>query len=113
MTCLFCKIIDRDLNSHIIYEDDLALAFDDMNPQAPHHKLIVPKKHIATINDLKEEDSYLIGHLILVGKQLAEKLSISENGYRLVLNCNASGGQAVYHIHLHLIGGRQMHWPPG
>lgn len=113
MECLFCKIVEGTLQSNIIYEDDTILAFDDIRPQAPYHKLIIPKKHIATMNDLTEQDSALIAHMILTAKQLAKKEEISEKGYRLLFNCNNQGGQEVYHIHLHLLGGRQMHWPPG
>lgn len=113
MECLFCKIVEGTIQSHILYEDDTLLAFDDIRPQAPCHKLIIPKKHIATMNDLTEQDSALIAHMILTAKHLAKKEEISENGYRLLFNCNKQGGQEVYHIHLHLLGGRQMHWPPG
>lgn len=113
MNCLFCKLIDRKINSNILYEDDLVIVFDDIRPQAPQHKLIIPKRHIATVNDLQVEDKDLIGYMILIGKRLAQDIGISDQGYRLVLNCNPQGGQEVYHIHIHLLGGRQMHWPPG
>jgi histidine triad (HIT) family protein len=113
MDCLFCKIISGEINSKIIYEDSEVLAFDDIRPQAPCHKLIIPKKHIGSINELTPEDSHLVSHMVLTAKQLAKDLEIDEKGYRLVFNCNPQGGQEVYHIHLHLLGGRQMVWPPG
>ena len=113
MDCIFCKIISGQLPANIIYHDKLVVAFDDIYPKAPHHKLIIPKKHIATINDLEEEDKNLIGHMVYVAKCLAKEVGVAESGYRVLMNCNADGGQAVYHIHLHLIGGRPLHWPPG
>ncbi|OGT32018.1 MAG: histidine triad nucleotide-binding protein [Gammaproteobacteria bacterium RIFCSPHIGHO2_12_FULL_35_23] len=111
--CIFCKIIAGSLTSNIVHEDNKILAFEDVNPQAPVHHLIVPKEHIPTINDLLTEHNELIGQLFQVAKTLAKKHHIAENGYRVVMNCNEKGGQAVYHIHLHLLGDRQMHWPPG
>ena len=111
--CLFCKIINKEINSDILFEDDDVLAFRDINPQAPIHILIVPKKHISTINDLQQEDKALTGKIILTAQSLAKQENIDENGYRLVFNCNNDGGQEVYHIHLHLLGGRRMQWPPG
>lgn len=113
MDCLFCKIIRGEMPAKIIYQDDYVIALDDINPQAPQHKLIIPNKHIATPNDIHTEDNALIGHMIQTAKMLAKKLNIAEDGYRLVLNCNEGAGQTVFHIHLHLLGGRQMHWPPG
>ncbi len=111
--CLFCKIINKEINSDILFEDDDVLAFKDINPQAPIHFLIVPKKHISTINDLQQEDEKITGKMILIAQSLAKQENIDEKGYRLVFNCNSEGGQAVYHIHLHLLGGRRMQWPPG
>lgn len=111
--CLFCKIIRKEIAANIIYEDEKVLAFDDINPQAPSHILIIPKEHIPTINDLTEDQNELIGYLVLTAKKIAKKLGVDETGYRLVLNCNPDSGQMVYHIHLHLLGGRQMTWPPG
>lgn len=111
--CIFCKIIDGTIPSENVFESDDVIAFEDINPVAPTHILIVPKKHIATLNDLQETDSTLIGNMILCAKQLAEKRGLSEEGYRTVFNCMAGAGQAVFHIHLHLLGGRQMQWPPG
>jgi len=113
MDCLFCKIENGEIDSNIIYEDDIAIAFDDINPGAPHHKLIIPRKHIATINDIEPEDEHLVGHLYTVAKILAADLGIAEPGYRVVMNCNKGAGQAVFHIHLHLLGGRPLSWPPG
>ena len=110
---LFLKIINREIPADIIYETDDVLAFRDINPQAPLHALIIPKQHIATMNDLKPEHSELIGKLFLAAREIAESEGVSENGYRVVMNCNQDGGQAVYHIHLHILGGRQMGWPPG
>lgn len=112
MECIFCKIVAGKSPANIIYQDDSVIAFDDLYPKAPQHKLIIPRKHIATLNDLTEEDSGLIDHMIFVAKKLAAELQIAENGYRVVINCNADGGQVVYHLHLHLMGGRSMHWPP-
>ncbi len=111
--CLFCKILAQEIPANIIYEDDKIIAFDDIQPQAPHHKLIIPRKHIATLNELTPEDIYLTGHLLYVAQQLAKKLGTADTGYRVVMNCNQDAGQAVYHIHLHLLGGRKLSWPPG
>lgn len=111
--CIFCKIIDKEIPANIIYQDDEVVSFPDINPKAPQHVLIIPKKHIATLNDLEDADTTLAGHLLQVAKQLAAKLGIAESGYRVLMNCNEGGGQAVFHIHLHLLGGRMMHWPPG
>lgn len=111
--CLFCKITSGDIPANIVYQDDTIIAFDDINPQAPHHKLIIPRKHIATLNDLTDEDKPLVGHMIYTAQEIAKELGIAEEGYRTLLNCNAGGGQEVFHIHLHLMGGRQMAWPPG
>lgn len=113
MDCLFCKIVNKEIPAKIIYEDDQVLAFDDIHPQAPHHKIIIPRKHIANLNDVTEDDGKLIGHMVQSATKLANELGIAEDGYRLVMNCNNQGGQTVFHIHLHLIGGRSMTWPPG
>lgn len=110
---LFLKIINREIPADIVYESDEVLAFRDINPQAPTHILIIPKERIRTMNDLDSSHSELVGKLSLVAKELAEREGIAEDGYRVVMNCNQAGGQAVYHIHLHLLGGRQMGWPPG
>lgn len=112
--CLFCKIAHGDIPSTIIFEDTDIIAFHDISPKAPTHLLIIPKKHISTINDIDDtHDLLLVGKLITVAKQLAAKQGFAQDGYRLVMNCNPHGGQEVYHIHLHLLGGRQMCWPPG
>lgn len=111
--CLFCKIITREIPAKILYEDSDAVAFDDINPQAPVHMLIVPKKHIATSLEIADGDNALIGHLFQIAGRIAEKKGIAGDGFRLVMNTNADAGQTVFHIHLHLIGGREMHWPPG
>ena len=111
--CLFCKIINKTIPAEIIYENDRVLAFNDINPQAPTHILIIPKVHIPTLNDLEKDHDALIGELVLVASALAKELDISDDGYRTNFNCNDHGQQTVFHIHLHLIGGRQMTWPPG
>ncbi|HET20316.1 MAG TPA: histidine triad nucleotide-binding protein [Chromatiales bacterium] len=110
---IFSKIIRKEIPAQIVYEDDEVLAFRDINPQAPVHILIIPKKQIATLNDLRPEDAPLIGKLYLVAGQLASEMGFAEDGYRTVFNCNSHGGQEVYHLHLHLLAGRQMTWPPG
>lgn len=113
MDCLFCKIAQGEIPAKMLYQDDDVVAFADIQPQAPHHILIIPRKHIATINDVEAADVPLIGKLVLTAKNLAKSMQIEETGYRLVFNVNSGGGQMVYHIHLHLLGGRQMIWPPG
>lgn len=113
MDCIFCKIIKGDIPAEVVYQDEQMLAFRDIRPQAPTHLLIVPKEHIATINDLTPNHHELLGKMVICGQKLAKKMEIDEAGYRLVFNCNEGGGQEVYHIHLHLLGGRRMHWPPG
>ena len=110
---IFDKIISKEIASEIVYEDDSYLAFKDINPQAPVHILIIPKKKIPTINHLNKEDSQIIGNMALIAKDIAKSLNIDKDGYRLVFNCNDHGGQTVYHIHLHLLGGRPFNWPPG
>jgi len=111
--CLFCKISAKKIPAKIIYEDSEAVAFEDINPQAPVHVLIIPKKHISTTLDITEEDNPLIGHLFRIAGKIAEERGVARRGFRLVMNTNPESGQSVYHIHLHLLGGRQMHWPPG
>lgn len=110
---IFTKIIAREIPATIVFENDRIIAFRDINPQAPTHILIVPKKAIPTINDIAPEDAPLVGELFVVAAQLAREEGIADDGYRTVFNCNTHGGQEVYHIHLHLLGGRQMTWPPG
>ena len=113
MSSLFTKIINREIPADIVYENDDIIAFNDINPQAPVHVLIVPKKEIKTLNHLEVEDQEIIGKMFIAAKKLAKELNIDENGYRTVFNCNDHGGQTVFHIHLHLLGGRQLAWPPG
>ena len=111
--CIFCKIIKGEIPSEKIYEDDMVLSFKDIEPAAPVHVLIIPKKHIDSINDLTEEDSKIIAHIYLVAKQIAAELGIDEKGYRIVTNCGEGAGQTVHHVHFHLLGGRSFAWPPG
>ncbi|ROL57882.1 histidine triad nucleotide-binding protein [Bacteroidetes/Chlorobi group bacterium Naka2016] len=110
---IFGKIIRREIPADIVYEDEEVLAFKDIAPQAPIHILIIPKKEIPTANDIQEEDAPLIGKLFIVAKKLAKEFGVDESGYRLVINCNKDAGQAVYHLHLHLLGGRKFTLPPG
>ncbi len=110
---LFLKIIKRKIPADIVYETEDVLAFRDINPQAPVHVLIIPKVHIRTVNDLMTDQAELIGKLFLAAKEIAQKEGLSEDGYRLVMNCNEAAGQMVFHIHLHLLGGRVFTWPPG
>ena len=109
--CLFCKMVTGEIHPDTVYETEQVLAFRDINPQAPTHVLIIPKQHIATLNDLKE--TAVAGELLLAVGKIAELEGLAEDGYRTVINCNSKGGQDVYHIHLHVLGGRQMVWPPG
>lgn len=113
MDCLFCKINKREISADVIYDDAEVLAFRDINAQAPTHVLVIPKKHIATIDDANANDEALLGKMVLVAKKTARDLGIADNGYRLVFNVKDHGGQEIYHIHLHILGGRQMAWPPG
>ena len=109
--CLFCKMVAGDITPDVVFENDHILAFRDINPQAPVHILVIPKRHITTLNDL--DDAQLGGQILQVAVDLAKQEGLAEEGYRTVFNCNDNGGQAVYHLHLHLLGGRQMAWPPG
>jgi histidine triad (HIT) family protein len=111
--CIFCKIADKTMPSDIVYEDDLVVAFRDIDPQAPVHILVIPKKHISTVLTLTHEDKELVGHMFLVAASLSREQQIAQNGFRLVTNCNKDGGQTVFHLHMHLLGGRSLHWPPG
>lgn len=113
MSTIFTQIINRDIEADIVYEDDQVLAFNDIDPQAPVHILIIPRREIATLNDLTEDDASLVGRLHLTAAKIARERGFAESGYRVVMNCNAQGGQSVYHIHLHLMAGRQMGWPAG
>ena len=111
--CLFCKILSGDIPADIVYESETAFAFRDINPQAPTHLVIIPRKHIATINDIVEEDEVLVGSLYSAAREIAAAEGIAEDGFRAVMNCNEGAGQTVFHIHLHLLGGRPLTWPPG
>ncbi|BAN68653.1 histidine triad nucleotide-binding protein [endosymbiont of unidentified scaly snail isolate Monju] len=111
--CIFCKIAAGEIPAEKVYEDDQVVGFRDLNPQAPVHVLLIPRRHITTLNDLTEADEALVGHLFRVAARIAADEGLAERGYRTVMNCNAEGGQTVFHIHLHLLGGRQMTWPPG
>ena len=111
--CLFCKFVDREIPTETVFESDTVFAFNDIDPKAPQHVLIIPKKHIATLNDISEKDAGIIAEMFLVAKQIAVDRKIDGSGYRAVFNCNADGGQEVFHLHLHLLGGRKMTWPPG
>lgn len=108
MDCIFCKIINKDIPAEIIFEDEELLVFKDIYPQAPVHILTIPKKHISTINDAKDSDLSILGKMMLKAKDIAKELKIDEDGYRLVMNCNENGGQTVFHIHLHLLGGKKL-----
>lgn len=111
--CIFCKIIERKIPSKIVYEDDFAAAFEDVNPQAPVHLLVVPKKHIPDIHNMTEADKNLIGHLFLTARTIAEAKGLDAKGYRMVINNGAGVGQTVFHLHLHILSGRRFSWPPG
>ncbi len=111
--CLFCKFISGEIQPDTVYEDDHVFAFRDIDPQAPTHVLVVPKRHIPTLNDLSADDEALIGKLYLAAQKIAREEGIDGPGYRTVINCNEQAGQSVFHIHLHLLGGRAMNWPPG
>lgn len=111
--CIFCKMASGEIKPDTVYEDNEVLAFRDLHPQAPTHVLVIPKRHIATLNDLDTDSAGLAGKLLLAAAKVAEQEGIAEQGYRTVVNCNTAGGQTVFHLHLHLLGGRPMHWPPG
>ena len=111
--CLFCKIAEGQIPSKIVYQDEDIVAFEDINPQAPHHFLLIPRRHITSISDLTLEDGPTLASLFIVANKLAQKLGLGERGYRLVTNVGPDAGQAVYHLHFHWIGGRKFRWPPG
>jgi histidine triad (HIT) family protein len=113
MSCLFCKIIAGEIPSKKVYEDDELYAFEDINPQAPLHALIVPRQHIATLNDLAAKDDELVGSMVRRAAAIAKERGVDGSGYRTVFNCNSHAGQTVFHIHLHVLGGRALSWPPG
>ena len=113
MDCLFCKIVKGEIPAKVIYEDEKVLVFEDINPQAPVHTLVIPKRHISTLLEITGEDNELIGYLFQVANRIARDKGIADRGFRLVINCNREAGQTVFHVHLHLLGGRTMSWPPG
>ena len=113
MDCLFCNIVSGKIDSKRVHEDDRCIAFEDINPQARTHMLVVPREHLATINDVTEDHEALVGHLVRVAQQIARRNGHGESGYRLVFNCQEGAGQSVFHVHLHLLGGRSFGWPPG
>jgi len=106
--CIFCKIVNGEIPAKVVYEDDKVMAFHDINPQAPVHVLVIPKKHISTLNDIEEGDRELIGHMFLTIKKIAKELGIAESGYRVLVNCNRDGGQEIYHLHFHILGGKPL-----
>ncbi|MBA0915181.1 MAG: histidine triad nucleotide-binding protein [Nitrospira sp.] len=111
--CLFCKIVARTIPAPLVYEDDLVVAFDDINPQAPIHALVIPRKHVVSLAALQDSDAELLERLLLVGSKIAKLKGIAESGYRVVVNTGSHGGQSVFHLHLHVLGGRHLAWPPG
>ena len=111
--CIFCRIISRQVPAKIVYEDETSMAFEDLNPQAPVHILIIPKKHLSSLKEATAEDQLLLGHLLSVTAQLARERQIVAKGYRVVINNGTGAGQTVFHLHVHLLGGRVFHWPPG
>jgi histidine triad (HIT) family protein len=113
MDCLFCRIIERKIPASIVYEDDRVLAFNDINPQAPTHVLVIPRRHIASLNDLGPEDDGIVGELVRRAAAIASERGVAASGFRTVFNTNRDAGQTVFHIHLHLLGGRSLAWPPG
>jgi histidine triad (HIT) family protein len=112
-SCIFCKIIAGEIPGKIVYEDEVLIALEDIDPKAPHHYLIIPRKHIRTTLDLTTADNEMVGHVFQVAGKIAHDMEFAEDGFRIVNNCNEGGGQAVWHIHFHLLGGRDMTWPPG
>ncbi len=111
--CIFCKIVKKEIQATLVHEDEISVAFRDINPKAPTHVLVIPKKHIRSVVEADEADNALLGHLIHVANGIAKKEGISEKGFRLVVNSGLESGQSIWHIHLHLLGGRKMSWPPG
>ena len=111
--CLFCKIVARTIPAALVYEDEMLVAFDDTNPQAPTHTLVIPRKHVTSIAELQDSDVELLGRLMLAGNKIAKLKGIADAGYRIVVNTGAHGGQSVFHLHFHVLGGRHLAWPPG
>lgn len=112
-SCIFCKILDGSIKAEIVYEDDEVMAFNDIKPQAPTHVIVIPKRHIERVSDINKGDSSISAKLVLAANKIASERRIVESGYRLVVNCNKDAGQEVFHLHLHLLGGRRLGWPPG
>jgi histidine triad (HIT) family protein len=112
-SCIFCRIINREIPARVVYEDDRVVAIEDVNPQAPHHYLLLPRKHIRTTLDLTTADNELVGHIHQVAGKIAHDLEFAADGFRLLSNCNEAAGQTVWHLHFHLLGGRELGWPPG
>ncbi|UCE90488.1 MAG: histidine triad nucleotide-binding protein [Pseudomonadota bacterium] len=113
MDCIFCRIANGEIKGDVVYQDDEVVGFRDLNPQAPHHVLFVPRRHVATVNEFDDADATLIGKLVLAAGKVAADLGVADEGYRLVTNCNGNAGQTVFHVHLHMLAGRVMRWPPG
>lgn len=111
--CVFCKIIKGEIPTDKVYEDDKVLVFKDIEPQAPVHILLIPKKHIESLNDLDDDDCEIVGYIFMIAKNMAEKFGVSKDGYRIVTNCGKDGGQSVNHVHFHMLAGRSLKWPPG
>ena len=111
--CLFCRIVAGEIPAEIIYSDDRSLAFRDINPQAPVHALIIPREHIESLDEASQQDEAMLGHLLRVGARVANEQGLSESGYRTIINTGAGAGQSVFHLHVHIIGGRALSWPPG
>jgi histidine triad (HIT) family protein len=111
--CLFCRIVQKTIPAKIVHEDDRTLAFDDINPQAPVHTLIIPKKHVSTVQDCRDQDSDLLAELMVACANVAQQKGLAESGYRIVTNTGRDAGQTVFHLHLHVLGGRHLAWPPG
>jgi histidine triad (HIT) family protein len=111
--CLFCKIIDGEIPADMVFQSDAVIAFRDINPQAPTHILVIPRRHISTINDITDDDTQLVGGLFTAAREIAAQEGLVDVGYRVVMNCGEGAGQSVFHIHLHLLGGRALGWPPG
>jgi histidine triad (HIT) family protein len=110
--CLFCKIANNEIKANVVYQDDRAVAFRDTNPQAPLHVLVIPRAHVASINDVRDAHEADMGHLFAVAARVAEQEGLAERGYRTVMNCGSEAGQSVFHVHLHVLGGKHLGWPP-
>lgn len=113
MNCIFCRIVNKEIPAKVVYEDDKVFAFHDINPQAPYHILVIPKKHLSTLLEISEEDKDIIGHIYMTINKIAQDLGFAERGFRVVVNCKEEAGQTVFHVHFHVLAGRPMDWPPG